>query len=712
MSYKLSLTGLVLISPLATAGPFDTCPSKAYLFQSKPVQVYSVNLVTGSTNLITNDVGMTNNGINAIGFDNGIGDGDGFNHKYIYGVEKSTHSVVRLGSDFQAETVDVTGLPDVHFFVGDVYDRYYYLYHTSHGLFKIDLSPLDSDPTATLTAETITDSVSLGLTDFAFHPHNDQLFAVNNANGKLYTIDTGNGDTDFIGNIGVTGTFGAGYFDVDGYYYISRNSDGNIYRIDLSTQAKIDSGVVPAVKFADGPKSGQNDGARCEDAPVIDEDSTIDFGDAPDSYMTLLESNGPRHEVDSGYYLGSVAPDSEGNGFQSPLDDNKAGVADEDGVGFVTGLRAGQNAQISVQASTSGYLSAWIDWNGDGDFADSGEKIISDDLTNSGNNAYNIAVPAGATIGSSWARFRFAQQSGLNYYGGATTGEVEDHPVIIMENGSSLRYYPSASGYATIAFEDNWPKEGDYDMNDVAIKFKITETLDQSNDITRVHIQGHLAAYGAGYHNGFAFRLEGLNREDIAATTTLSYNGVEQAENGLEAGSTEAIFIISDDLKTKIPASCMYYRTAQHCQEDLSFEFELDIYFNADVDTSLLSAMPYNPFMFATPGAYVRDGLWYNPGRGLEVHLPDQAPTEQFDTYWYGWWSDSSDPATNRYFKTSDNLPWAILVPDDWHWPREHVDVVEVYSELAGYAETGGENNVDWYLLEKATENKYYSVEE
>lgn len=243
-------------------------------------------------------------------------------------------------------------------------------------------------------------------------------------------------------------------------------------------------------------------------------------------------------------------------------------------------------------------------------------------------------------------------------------------------------------------------------MNDVAIKFKITETLDQSNEITRVHVQGHLAAYGAGYHNGFAFRLEGLNREDIAATTTLSYNGVEQAENGLESDSTEAIFIIAEDLKTKIPAGCMYYRTAQHCQEALSFEFELDIYFNADVDTSTLSAMPYNPFMFATPGAYVRDGLWYNPGRGLEVHLPDQAPTEKFDTYWYGWWSDSSDPATNRYFKTSDNLPWAILVPDDWHWPREHVDVVEVYSELAGYAESGGENNVDWYLLEKATEKQ------
>ncbi|KXF83396.1 LruC domain-containing protein [Enterovibrio coralii] len=712
MSKKITIAGLALLSPLASATSFDTCPSKAYLFQSKPVQVYSVNLVTGSTALVTNDVGLDNGGINAIGFDNGVGDGTGFEHKYIYGFEKTSLSVVRLGKDFQAETIDVTGLPNIHFFVGDVYDRYYYLYSQSHGFYKIDLSPLDSDPSATLTAETISNSGSLGLTDFAFHPHNDELFAVNNSNGKLYTISTVDGSTTYIGNTGVTGTFGAGYFDVDGYFYISRNSDGNIYRIDLSTQAKIDSGNVGAVKFADGPKSNQNDGARCEDAPVIDEDSTIDFGDAPDSYMTLLASNGPRHEVDSGYYLGSVAPDSEGDGFQSPLDDNKAGLADEDGVGFVTGLKAGQNAQIAVQASTSGYLSAWIDWNGDGDFADSGEKIISDSNVSGGSNNFNVSVPADATIGKTWTRFRFSDQQGLNYYGGATTGEVEDHSVMIMENGSSMRHYPSASGYATLAFEDNWPKQGDYDMNDVVIRFRITETLDQEDNVTRIMITGYLAAYGAGYHNGFALRLKGLNREDIAEISTMSYNGVEQESNGLEAESTEAIFIVNSDLKQQIPAECMYYRTAQHCQEELSFEFDIDVVLKDGVDTSGLAAMPYDPFMFATPGNYVRDGLWYNPGRGLEVHLADHAPTEQFDTYWYGWWSDSSDVAQGRYFKTSDNLPWALIVPDDWKWPREHVDIVEAYPEFAGFAETGGSSNADWYLLEKATENKYYSVEE
>ncbi|MEZ8084188.1 LruC domain-containing protein, partial [Enterovibrio norvegicus] len=97
---------------------------------------------------------------------------------------------------------------------------------------------------------------------------------------------------------------------------------------------------------------------------------------------------------------------------------------------------------------------------------------------------------------------------------------------------------------------------------------------------------------------------------------------------------------------------------------------------------------------------------------GLEIHLADQAPTEQFDTYWYGWWSDDSNPDADRYFKTSDNHPWALLINDEWSWPREHVDLVDAYSEFAGYAESGGNNNQQWYLIEKAAADKTYSSEE
>lgn len=251
---RITTLSLLLSAPLvANAAPFDTCPSKAYLFQSTPVQVWGVNLVTGSTTLLEDDTGMNAN-INGVGFD--------FQDRYIYGYDTTNKRLVRLGQDFQAEVINTSGLPTDHtFYVGDVYDHVYYLYRTGKGLFTVDLSPLDTDPNATVTVNKIVGSpATVKLTDFAFDPSDSSLYGIDNNSGGLYSFNPTTGAQTYIGDTGELGTFGAGYFDVNGYYYVSRNQDGKIYRINLSPDnaTNIAAGIVPAVEFvSNGPASGQ-----------------------------------------------------------------------------------------------------------------------------------------------------------------------------------------------------------------------------------------------------------------------------------------------------------------------------------------------------------------------------------------------------------------------------------------------------------------------
>ena len=456
----------LLLSSNIMAAAFDSCPSKAYLFQGKPVAVYGINLVTGTNSVLQSDTGLNAN-INGVGFNE--------TDRYIYGFDTTNFNVVRLGHDFKATTLSVTGLPaGKTFYVGDVYDHHYYIYRKGNGFYKIDLSPLDSDVSAILSAELITTTTGVNLTDFTFHPSNSHLYGVDNNSGGLYEFDITTGLSSYIGDTGETGTFGAMYFDADGYLYLSRNQDGQIYRINLSTQVIIDSGSVPAVKFADGPFSNQNDGARCANAPLIDTDepAIIDFGDAPDYYGTTLDSNGARHELDGVTWLGSSV-DGDYYAAQSPDSDDSVTSDDEDGVGFVTALEPGLDSVIAVTASTSGYLSAWFDWNDDGDFADVGEQIITDNALVAGSNSVVITVPFGVTVGETWSRFRFSQQTGLAYYGGSTSGEVEDHVVTIVAANTTLRRFPSGGGYVTLAYEDNWPEISDYDMNDLVLRYRV-----------------------------------------------------------------------------------------------------------------------------------------------------------------------------------------------------------------------------------------------
>ncbi|CAH1527602.1 LruC domain-containing protein [Vibrio jasicida] len=694
------LLGSLLVSAYVNAAPFDTCPSKAYLFQSTPTQVYGINLVTGSTTLLQGDTGISSN-INAVGFD--------FTDRYIYGYDTTENRVVRLGQDFQAEILNVSGLLGTgnHFFVGDVYDHVYYLYRKNKGLYKIDLSPLDTDPTAQLSLVQITSTATVNLTDFAFHPDDGALYGVDNNTGKLYQFDRTSGATTLIGNIGVTGVFGAGYFDVDGNYYMSRNSDGKIFRVSLTAE-NVAAGTVTAVEFvSNGPASNQNDGARCANAPIIDPEEPIDFGDAPDTYHTTLASNGPRHEVDGITWLGSIAPDGDVGG---QADDNAVDTADEDGVGFVAALDPGLSSVVEVTASTTGYLSAWFDWNRDGDFDDDGEQVFTNELLAAGSNSLPFVVSTAATAGSSWSRFRFSQQTDLNYDGGSTSGEVEDHPITITANGYAVEHFPAVDDYASVAYEDNWPYTADYDMNDVVVDLQITETT-LAGHVENIKISGKLVAYGATYKNGFAIRLPGVSRSSIeTALTTLTFDGVEQASNGLESISDEAIFIIGEDMSVHAASSggCTFFRTESDCDTNTALlDFTLNIYFTEGSDRSAITDMPYDPFIFATPNTYHGDGITFQPGRKWEVHLPGQAPTEQFDTSLYGRGVDASLNGSNNYFKTATYLPWALLIVEDWEWPLERIDMVEAYPAFQTWAESGGTESETWH--QSPTADKCYN---
>lgn len=705
MKTHIGLIGLSCLAyqTAAVAAPFDTCPSKAYLFQSKPVQVYGINLVTGTTSLLQGNTGSSSN-INGVGFNE--------TDRYIYGYDTTNKKIVRLGQDFQVEDINTVNLPTNHtFYVGDVFNHTYYLYRSGKGLFKIDLAPLDADPNAILDVIQITSTASVQLTDMAFNPVNSKLYGVDNGTGYLYEFEPSTGVSTYKGQTGHTGTFGAGYFDVNGNYYLSRNSDGHVFRIALGDQADIDAGNVSASLFAIGPYSSQNDGARCANAPVIDEDSTIDFADAPDSYLTTLTSNGPRHQIDSSTWLGFSQPDGDQDGMVSPQSDDSVGIDDEDGVGFVTAIEPGLDAVVNVYASTSGYLSAWIDWNQDGDFADAGEQVFTDESLSSGQNPLIFTADINAVAGTTWSRFRFSQQSGLDYFGGSTSGEVEDHTLTITAANTSHRYFPSETGYVTLSYEDNWPFTADYDMNDVTLRYRITEVI-KDGAVAKTTISGKLAAVGADYHSGFAIRLPGVNQTDVnPVLTRLSFNGQQQANSGIETDMTEASFVIIEDVIDYKSGSCAFFRTQKTCKEDINFEFELNVSFNDGADTSGLSDMPYDPFIFATPGYYHGSGIIDQPGRSWEVHLPDQAPTEKFDSdnLFQNIGADASDPASDVYFKTSNNLPWALLIYDEnWIWPSERVDILNAYPDFQFYTESGGNTNTNWFQSQFAVSQYCY----
>lgn len=167
--------------------------------------------------------------------------------------------------------------------------------------------------------------------------------------------------------------------------------------------------------------------------------ANLDYGDLPEIYGTLFNAGihndltgGARHTKGI-FFLGSGV-DAEINGVPSAdaLGDDVAGINDEDGI-FVDPLVAGGLGQVEAIASVpGGYLQAWMDFNGDGDFDDViggvAERIFTNALLDSGSNALSFQIPDVIEADTVYARFRFGE-FGLGLHGLGQIGEVEDYVV-------------------------------------------------------------------------------------------------------------------------------------------------------------------------------------------------------------------------------------------------------------------------------------------
>jgi len=163
---------------------------------------------------------------------------------------------------------------------------------------------------------------------------------------------------------------------------------------------------------------------------------TCDYGDLPDGYATQSGSNGPAHKagVFANVMLGASV-DSETDGQASA--DASGDGSDDDGVTFLTPMIPGEVTDIEVEASAIGVLNAWIDFNSDGDFADTNEQIATNTALVAGTITLDdVTVPSNAT-GVMAARFRATVSSGEgggSSTGAADNGEVEDYMLSAIGN--------------------------------------------------------------------------------------------------------------------------------------------------------------------------------------------------------------------------------------------------------------------------------------
>lgn len=186
---------------------------------------------------------------------------------------------------------------------------------------------------------------------------------------------------------------------------------------------------------------------------------TADYGDLL-GYPTLASENGPSHTVVSGIHLGSSIDADPGTlaNSNATADDNSL-ADDEDGVVLVSDqIVTNSTLEIDVTATGSGVvMNAWIDFNDDGDWDDTGEQILLDRALTSGATTRVVIDTTDLDINTSAsalaARFRWGTP-GIGYTGIDSQGEVEDY---LLPTSSIEPVVGDFDGNGTVG-------QSDYDM--------------------------------------------------------------------------------------------------------------------------------------------------------------------------------------------------------------------------------------------------------
>lgn len=199
-------------------------------------------------------------------------------------------------------------------------------------------------------------------------------------------------------------------------------------------------GLAPTGAAADGEVED-----HALDLEVVE---VLDFGDAPEpSYPTTLDQDGARHAI-GGPRLGADVDDEDDGLPSAGADgDDLDGADDEDGVAFPYKLVVGRSTVVRVVTTCdvgpfgcAPLLDAWIDFGGDGIWDEPADRIFTSAPLTEGVNLLTIAIPGGAVVGSTFARFRVSSAGALTPAGAADDGEVEDEPIelfpaVIFDSG-------------------------------------------------------------------------------------------------------------------------------------------------------------------------------------------------------------------------------------------------------------------------------------
>lgn len=266
-----------------------------------------------------------------------------------------------------------------------------------------------------------------------------------------------------------------------------------------------------------------------------------------------------------------------------------------------------------------------------------------------------------------------------------------------------VNVFPAANTFGTLAFEDLWPGEGDYDMNDLVLDYQYRVYGNAQNQAVYMDADFAIRAIGGTIRSGFAFQMP-VNSSQISSVTgqNMTESYFVRAANGTESGVTQAVIPVFDNAHAISPLPAPYFLNTERAVAFRTPDTaRIRVNFAAGLQMHYMGTAPFNPFLVPNRS----ENGTINWSRDREIHLPGYPATSKANTALFGTSGDDTRPGGNKWYKTHRNLPFALHMAEKFEYSLERQSILSAYPRFADWSQSGGTTALDWYTNTSVSRN-------
>jgi LruC domain-containing protein len=249
-------------------------------------------------------------------------------------------------------------------------------------------------------------------------------------------------------------------------------------------------------------------------------------------------------------------------------------------------------------------------------------------------------------------------------------------PVVDLQAVANWNYFPSASSFFVVGYEDLYPGKGDYDFNDLTVAYRLQYGLNVDGDVVAIQGLAYLITRGSAYSHDWrlAIDMPGAASGNLDCTLYPDYRNPTLAQGcanvpGSHMGGALDIPVFNDTLLIfPDPAGSLFVNSQRLYSEPWNLkyfpgpraEWRLDL--DQPIAPGAIQSAPYDPYL------YVRD-------TGQTVKLMEVDPS----------------------YQDSNGFPFGMLLTTTWKPPLEFTDTADAYPNFLEFVTSEGASAASWY---------------